>query len=543
MLGGSGPDRAPAAPLAATPVPLDDYLALEGDHIAFLSADRAATDPRAWLRLLEGALGHDRPLARSACELLRAQASHLSPDAMLWGSYECQRFVSLLRPRAGLAARLSDMVDCGVLPALVPEFLKDASEHTLAAISRVERLLSDTDQAGRRFGGMLRELDRPELIVLALLLHHPSGSHEHVPVRAADLALPVLDRLQVEGDARHAVDFLIEHQLQMTQIAFRQDIADPQVIGRFGGDITSAAQLNSLTAEDHLKMLSIMTIADLGAGGREPLTSWRAELLWRLYVDTYNRLTMSYGDTVIDADAAARSALQRDRPPDITEAELVAFLQGLPQRYLTLFDPQTIYQHARLGRNIGPDDVHSFLDRKEATWELTVVTLDKPYLFASICGVLASLGADILRGQALTSRSGLVLDVFEFADREGAVDSEGLGRLIQDVIAGRVDIGAALDAVRRSSDSTEPAALPVVYFDNESSDRYTVLEVVADDAAGLLHRISRALSDFGCEVDLVLIATEAGQATDVFHIRKSGEKLSDSDQLLLTGTLERAILG
>src|SRR4029077_20259969 len=153
-----------------------------------------------------------------------------------------------------------------------------------------------------------------------------------------------------------------------------------------------------------------------GGGAGEPLTSWRAELLWRLFVDTYKHLTIAYGDEVIDRDAAARTGLHRDRPADISEAELTQFLEGLPQRYLTLFDPGSIYQHVRLWRNIGPDDVHSFVTRKGDAWELAVVTLDKPFLFTKICGALVSLGLDILRGQALTSGSGLVLDVFQFVD-------------------------------------------------------------------------------------------------------------------------------
>jgi len=106
------------------------------------------------------------------------------------------------------------------------------------------------------------------------------------------------------------------------------------------------------------------------------------------------------------------------------------------------------------------------------------------------------------------------------------------------VVAGKVDIGARLAGQR----SAAPApALPRLYFDNDSSHRYTVLELVADDVPGLLHRVSGALSSFGCEVDLVLISTEGQQAIDVFHIRRNGAKLTEPDQLSLTQNLERAI--
>lgn len=522
-------------------VPIDDYLAVAGDHITFVSADRAATNPRAWLRLLEGALERNLPIEPAALDLIRAQTSQLSAEEILWGSVECRRFIGLLRPRSGLAARLGEMIDCGVLSVLFPQFFaRSGDNHAVAAVARVERLLTESDLTGTRFGTMLKELDAPELVVLALFLHQPAATKDHDPGKAAELARPALDRLLLEDDARHAVEFLVSNQLQMAQFAFRQDTSDPSVIAKFADSLSRAAELNSISGEEHLKMLSVMTIGDLGAGGRTPLTSWRAELIWRLFVDTYNHLTMVYGDDVIDRDAASRTALHGARPSDVREDELVQFLEGLPQRYLTLFDPETIYQHVRLGRNMGPEDVHTFLTRKEQASDLTVVTLDKAFLFSNICGVLALLGADILRGQALTSRSGLVLDVFEFADGGRPVNGRELNQLLKDAVTGKVDIAARLAEQQRHEGRPRPA-LPLLHFDNDSSHRYTILEIVADDVPGLLYRISRALSGFGCEVDLVLISTEADKAIDVFHMRKGGAKLTDSDQLALTDYLERAI--
>ena len=521
-------------------VPLADNLALVDDRIGFANSDRAAEDPSAWLTLLEAALERNLPISDSAIDLLRAQTRQLSADTMLWGSVERSRFLSLLRPRPGLSLRLWEMRSCGVLAVLFPGFFTDGTDtHSLAAVANLERLLGQSDLPGTRFGTMLRELDAPELVVLALLLHHPAGAKEHVPSKAADLARPILDRLRVEGDARFVVDFLLENQLHMAHLAFRQDTGDSDVVSRFASLVGGAAQLNSITSEEHLKMLCLLTVADLGAAGREPLTSWKAELIWRLFVDTYNYLTMAYGDEVIDRNTAVRTALHRDRPADIPEAELVEFLAGLPQRYLTLFDADTIYQHVRLRRNIASDEVHSFVTRKGEAWELTIITLDKPYLFSNICGVLALKGADILRGQALTSRSGLVVDVFEFMD-SAPVRAAEFDRLLSDVVSGRVDVTEQLAKQHRPNGARTSVA-PLLYFDNESSQRYTILEVVAGDAPGVLHRISRALSSFGCEVDLVLISTEQGKAIDVFHLRKSGAKLTESDQLALTAHLEQGL--
>src|SRR5262249_18728845 len=227
--------RSPAA--VATPsvsVPIDDNLATVDGRISFANADRAAVNPSAWLTLLETSLERNVPIADEALDLLRAQTRGLPADMLLWGRAERGRFMSLLRPRPGLSLRLAEMRVSGVLAVLFPAFyIETAETHSLAAVANLERLLSQSDLSGTRFGTMLRELDAPERVVLALLLHQPAGAKEHLPSKAADLARPILDRLRVEGDARFVVDFLIENQLQMAQSAFRQDAGDSDVVARF----------------------------------------------------------------------------------------------------------------------------------------------------------------------------------------------------------------------------------------------------------------------------------------------------------------------
>ena len=166
-------------------------------------------------------------------------------------------------------------------------------------------------------------------------------------------------------------------------------------------------------------MLVLLTLADVGAVSPDTLTPWKEELLWRLYVDAYNQMTLGYGDDIIDRDQALVAALQANRPADISEVEMASFLEGLPRRYLILFSQDAIYRHVRLSRDIRPDEAHFFLEKKAEAWELTVVSLDKPFLFSNICGVLAYFGMDILRGHALTSLSDMALDVFQFADADG----------------------------------------------------------------------------------------------------------------------------
>ena len=109
-------------------------------------------------------------------------------------------------------------------------------------------------------------------------------------------------RLQITGEARDTVLFLIRHHLRMSLVAFRRDTEDPDIVKEFAAFIGT---------EDRLKMLCLMTLADVGAVSPDTLTPWKEELLWRLYVDTYNHLTQRYGDERIERNQAGLDRLRR----------------------------------------------------------------------------------------------------------------------------------------------------------------------------------------------------------------------------------------
>ena len=260
-------------------------------------------------------------------------------------------------------------------------------------------------------------------------------------------------------------------------------------------------------------------------------------------MDTYNHLTHAYADELIVRDQPELAVLLAGRPNDISEPELLEFVGGLPQRYLSMFD----YRHIRLARHIQPDHVHSVLEQKNEVWELTVVALDKPFLFSNISGVLSYFGMDILRGQAMTTPAGLVLDVFQFTDREGFLQhnrdaASEMSRVLEDVVGGSADLTTLLRGKQRSLVYRRPRqTAPVVHFDSEHSRKYTVLELIADDVPGLLYRVSRAISQHGCDVDLVLISTEGHRAIDVFHVTRGKVKLSAAEQRDLKQGLEAVL--
>jgi [protein-PII] uridylyltransferase len=116
--------------------------------------------------------------------------------------------------------------------------------------------------------------------------------------------------------------------------------------------------------------------------------------------------------------------------------------------------------------------------------------------------------------------------------------------VLDQVIHGRLDLAARLNGREQGAFRRRlPGFAPVIHTDNDSSRRYTIVEIIAENALGLLYRMSRAMSEFGCDVDLVLIATEGRRAIDVFHLTKDGSKLSLPQQQGLTANLHRVLEG
>jgi [protein-PII] uridylyltransferase len=538
--------RPPQAPIARRP--LGDNVEVVADGVRFVDPAQAMRDPDAWLRLFARAVEQGVPVSDETLALLERVVDRLPGPDFVDTEFDRQVLLDFLRPRPGLYARLTEMRDCGLLSRIFPEFeriqcrvIRDfyhrytVDEHTLLTIRNLESLVDPASASRRRFSALLGELHAPELLTLALIYHDVGKwKDEDHATESVRMATTMLDRLKLSPEHRHTVDFLIGQHLQMSHIAFRRDSEDPEVVRRFA---------DLVGTEEQLKMLCLMTLADVGAVSPETLTPWKEELLWRLYVDTYNHLTLAYADELIDRRQAGPPSLLADRPGDIDEAEIVQFLGGLPRRYLALFSPETIFRHVRLARAIQPDHVHLFLERKADVWDLTVVTLDKRYLFSNISGVLAYFGMNILRGQAMTNTNGLVVDVFEFTDQEGFFHHNPdaipqFQQTMQDAVAGLLEVPALLKGRRRSPMYRRPHRVePIIHFDNEHSHRYTILEIVADDAVGLLHRVSRVISEQGCDVDLVLISTEGHKAIDVFHLTRDGAKVDDAAQSALKDNL------
>jgi [protein-PII] uridylyltransferase len=278
----------------------------------------------------------------------------------------------------------------------------------------------------------------------------------------------------------------------------------------------------------------------------EAMTEWKAEALWHLYASTANFLNRHVDDAVVQGAIAAESSGKFDSLPSQMAQQMESFLEGLPQRYLRIYSPEQILEHFKLFSKLQQGSVELSLLPHRDLYELTLLTADKPGLFATIAGALSASGMEIVKANAFSNSSGIAVDCFYFKDRFRTLDlnaseHEQLKEKVARIIRGE----HSLDEVIRSRTGLIRPAKPKVQIEtkllleNESSTHSTLLEVVAQDRSGLLYQIAQSLAQLGCNIEIALIETQGQMALDVFYLTVRGHKLSAETQNRLREELQK----
>jgi [protein-PII] uridylyltransferase len=502
------------------------------ERVYLKAPQQLETDPLLVLRLFTFVARHGIRLAldteRRVVEHLPALAAYYASPRSLWPAL--QELLAL--PHATLALRL--MLDTGVLKALIPEWerieclvVRDfyhrytVDEHSLIAIQNLLYLPEDADPARKRFALLLEEVELRSVLFFALLLHDigkgSGGGHVEESLK---LAWQIMDRIQVPVEHRQMVHLLIDKHLELSSVIASRDLDDPA---------TAEYLAHKIGTVERLKMLTLLTYADISAVNPGAMTPWRLDQLWRVYLVTHHELNRELDSERI----TGKPELGTGTPLDPGTA---AFLEGFPTRYLRTHSLEEIKQHADLERRSRTVGVALDLIRQQAVYRMDLVSRDRPFLFASLAGALSSFGMNILKAEAFSNRQGLVLDTFTFSDPHrtlelNPVEAERLQMVVQRVALGRVEVRELLQNRPKPAPLSRRSKVNAsVSFNGSASQSATLIEIIAEDRPGLLYDLASALSTNGCNIEVVLIDTEAHKALDVFYVTAGGRKLSAEEQ-------------
>jgi [protein-PII] uridylyltransferase len=517
-----------------------EFSVLHGS-VFFRSSLGLESDPGLIMRLFEFVGRHGLPLAPDTEERVErgvpAFEKWARAQPAIW-----TLFLEILRlPHASKALRA--MHETRALEAVFPELremealvIRDfyhrytVDEHTLVAI---ESVLALREKKEDTFGDLAAETEHLDLLMTALLFHDvgkgtPEEGHVTASRRIAEQALR---RAGIGDRAWDVVAFLISAHLEMSAAMNGRDISDPAT----ARDVA----LKAGTVE-RLKLLTLLTYGDISAVNPAAMTPWRRQLLWNLYTRTYDELTR---------ELTARTSF----PDTQADPEVKQFLDGLPPRYLRTHHQREIEEHVRLARESrqGKDGKArgvAVLLTKSAAWVLTVVADDRPFLFASIAATLSSFGFNILKAEAFSNAHGVVIDTFTFADpsRTLELNPEEAGQVTRTVVKtvkGELSVDQLLARRPRVKPDAHALAAARATFDNDASPSATLIQLVTQDRPGLLYDVAALISRRGCNIEVVLVDTEAKKVIDVFYLTKGGQKLNDAEARELTGAVSETACG
>ncbi|WP_321334575.1 [protein-PII] uridylyltransferase [Breoghania sp.] len=499
-------------------------------------------DPVNLIRIFALAERHDLLFHPDAMRLVRRSRRLIDKD--LRNNGEANRlFINILTSRNDPETVLRRMSETGVLSRFIPDFGKveammqfnmyhhyTVDEHLLRAIG----VLSELERGERGDDhplatGLIKEIQNRRVLYVALFLHDiAKGRPEDHSIVGARIAKRLCPRLGLTPGETETVSWLIEHHLLMSTVAQSRDLNDQKTIA----DFASVAQ-----TPERLKLLLILTVADIKAVGPGVFTGWKGQLLRTLYYETETRLSGGSPNVGEGPVAAAQSKLI-EKLKGWSEEEIAAYRARHYPAYWVRVDLKDQLVHAELIRAADISDnrlatrvhPHAF----EGVTEITVLAPDHPRLLSTIAGACSVAGANIVDAQIYTTTDGLALDtIFVTRELPDDADERRRGERVTNIIRGALSGEEKLpeSVAHKSMGRSRVRAFHLeteVLVKNSVSENHTVLEMSGLDRPGLLYDLTREISSLNLNIASAHVATFGERAVDVFYVTDlTGQKISN----------------
>ncbi len=537
---------------------LPGFLKRTGDENFFFEGGRIAaregifrTDPVNLIRLFQVAEAKNIDIHPQTLQRV-TRSLDLIDDTVRLNAEANRLFLEIAASRRDPERALRRMSEAGVLGRFLPEFGRvtalmqfnmyhhyTVDEHSLQAIGNLSRI--EHGERKKEYplaSDLIKRVKSREALYLAMLLHDIAkglpGDHCEA---GAGMAQTVCARLGLSAIDAADVVFLVRHHLLMSDVAQRRDISDPKTVQDF---------VRAVQTPERLRLLLLLTVADIRAVGPGVWNGWKGQLLRELYAEA--KTLMSGGDA-----APAR----RGRVGEV-KAVLATRLRDLPRparehalsrhndNYWFAFDAKTLERHAHLMAEADakgePLALEAHSDKFRAVTEIVIYTKDHPGLFSQLAGAIAVSRGSIVDAKIFTTHDGYALDVFSVQDTEGGPFGDALrvARLKQTVaktLAGEISPREVFIKRPLKKRAAAFTVRPRVLIDNEASLTATVIEVEGADRPGLLYGVTRALFESGLGISSAIVATYGERAVDVFYVRDQfGHRITHPERITAVET-------
>lgn len=532
---------------------------IENGRINAVGPDVFAKDPVNFIRLFALA---DEQQAAFAPEVLRLVRSNvrLIDDSLRVNPAANRLFLRLLADARDPEAVLRSMNEAGVLGHFIPDFGRVVSmmqfnmyhhftvdEHLIRMIG----FLSDIERGRYALEHpvsteIIRTIDNRRALYVAAFLHDiAKGRRDDHSQAGAMIARELGPRLGLTPSETETAAWLVEHHLAMSTFAQSRDLNDPKTIRDFADLVQS---------RERLKLLLVLTVADLRAVGPGVWTGWKGQLLRTLYFETEPLLGGGHTTlTRTERVSRAQEAL-RERLSDWPEREFESFTDRHAPSYWLRTDIDTIAEHAKLLRTAKAERknlvTHISTDAFRGVTEITLLAPNHPRLLAMVAGACAGAGANIVDAQISTTRDGMALDTIHLErEFDRAEDEERRAKkislIIERLLRGEARLAEVVAAKKKPRSRLSAFTVePQVIIDNTLSDALTVIEINGLDRPGFLYDVTREISDMNLDIASAHIATFGEKAVDVFYVTDlTGKKItSTSRESAIRERLMKALL-